>query len=64
MQKTSGLISLVVGAALIYWGYNMSHSLDGQASNLLHGSPGVKPMVCYIVGAVLALLGIGQIVRK
>lgn len=64
MKKIPGLILLVVGAALVYWGYNMSHSVTGQANNLLNGSPGTKPMLCYIGGVVLLLTGIGQITFK
>jgi hypothetical protein len=64
MQKVSGLICLVVGGLLIYWGHNMSQSLAGQANNLFNGSPGDKPMLCYIGGAILALVGIGQVAWK
>ena len=64
MQKVSGLICLVVGGLLIYWGYNMAHSIGGQASNLINGSPGDKPMLCYIGGAILVLAGLGQISWK
>ena len=64
MQKISGLICLVVGGLLIYWGYNMSQAAVGKINTFFNGSPGDKPMLCYIAGAILVLAGIGQVARK
>jgi len=64
MNKISGLICLVVGGLLIYWGYNMAHAVSGELSSLVSGSPGDKPMLLYIGGAILAIAGIGQLVWK
>ena len=64
MQKVSGLICLVVGGLLIYWGYNMSHAVSSELNNLVNGSPGDKPMLCYIGGAILLIAGLGQVVWK
>lgn len=64
MKKIPGLICLVVGGLLIYWGYNMSQSASGQFNNLVSGSPGDKPMLCYIGGAILLLAGLGQVAWK
>ena len=61
MQKTSGLICLVVGGLLIYWGHNMSQAAVGQINSLINGSPGNKPMLCYIAGAILVIAGLGQV---
>jgi hypothetical protein len=64
MQKIFGVICLVVGGMLIYWGHNMSQAVGSQVNNLINGSPGDKPMLLYISGTILALLGIGQLVWK
>ena len=64
MNKISGAICLVVGGLLIYWGYNMSQSASGQFNNLFNGSPGSKPILCYIGGAILVLAGVGQLAWK
>jgi hypothetical protein len=64
MQKISGLICLVVGAILIYWGYNMAHAVDARINNFVTGSPGDKPMLLYIGGAILVLVGCGQVAWK
>lgn len=64
MQKVSGLVCLVVGGLLIYWGYNMSHAVGSQINNLVTGSPGDKPMLLYIGGAILVIVGLGSFVWK
>jgi hypothetical protein len=64
MKKLSGLICLVVGSLLLYWGYNMSQAVGAQVNELVTGSPGDKPMLLYLGGAILALAGLGQLVWK
>jgi TRAP-type C4-dicarboxylate transport system permease small subunit len=64
MKKISGLICLVVGGLLLYWGYNMSQAVGSQVNELVTGSPGDKPMLLYIGGAILVLAGLGQLVWK
>lgn len=64
MKKVSGLICLVVGGLLIYWGYNMSQAIGAQLNNLVSGSPGDKPMLLYIGGTILVIAGLGQIAWK
>ncbi|HEY2329317.1 MAG TPA: DUF3185 family protein [Verrucomicrobiae bacterium] len=64
MNKISGLICLVVGGLLIYWGHNMSQAVGSQLNNLVNGSPGDKPMLLYIGGAILLVAGLGQVVWK
>ena len=64
MQKVSGLVCLVVGSLLIYWGHNMSQAVGSQLNNLVNGSPGDKPMLLYIGGAILLIIGLGSFVWK
>ena len=64
MQKVSGLVCLVVGALLIYWGYNTSHAVGSQINNIVTGSPGDKPMLLYIGGAILVIIGLGSVAWK
>ncbi|MGC3960435.1 MAG: DUF3185 family protein [Verrucomicrobiota bacterium] len=64
MNKVSGIICLVVGGLLLYWGYNMSQTAGSQLNNLVNGSPGDKPMLCYIGGAILVIAGLGQVAWK
>ena len=64
MKKLPGIICLVGGGLLLYWGYQMSQSASGQFSSLVNGSPGNKPLLCYIGGGILVLAGLGQISWK
>ena len=64
MQKVSGLICLVVGGMLIYWGHNMSQTVGSQINNAVNGSPGDKPILFYIGGAILLIVGLGQVAWK
>jgi len=61
MQRIIGIVCLVVGGILIYLGYHMSQAVGPQINNFFSGSPGSKPILCYVGGAILAVLGIGQI---
>jgi hypothetical protein len=61
MQKITGIVFLVVGIVLIVWGHNMAQSVGGQLQNAFTGSPGDKPMWCYIGGGVLCALGLFQV---
>jgi hypothetical protein len=42
----------------------MSHAIAGQLNNLVNGTPGDKPMLLYIGGAILVLAGLGQVAWK
>ena len=64
MQKVSGLVCLVVGGLLIYWGHNMSQAVGSQLNNIVNGSPGDKPMLLYIGGAILVIIGLGSFAWK
>lgn len=64
MKNVSGLICLIAGGILIYWGYNMAHAVGSQLNDLVTGSPGDKPMLLYVGGAILSIAGLGQIVWK
>jgi len=61
MKNVSGIVCLVVGGLLIYWGYHMSQAIGSQLNNIVNGSPGDKPMLFYIGGAVLVLVGLGRV---
>jgi hypothetical protein len=64
MQKLSGLICLIIGGMLVYWGYQMSQAFGARVTNLLSGTPGDKPMLLYIAGAILLTFGLGQMMLK
>ena len=42
----------------------MSQAVGSKLNNLVNGSPGDKPMLLYVGGAILLIVGLGQIVWK
>jgi hypothetical protein len=59
-----GIILLVVGIGLAYWGYQMSDSLGSQLNSAFNGSPTDKVIMFYIGGAVSFVVGLYLLVRK
>ncbi|CAH0991723.1 hypothetical protein SIN8267_01837 [Sinobacterium norvegicum] len=57
-KKLLSIILLVVGAGLIFWGYQLSGSVSSQFSKSLTGSFSDKIMLHYIGGAVCIAVGL------
>jgi uncharacterized membrane protein len=64
MQKTTGIICLVIGVFLLLWGRKIANSFGSQVQEVFSGAPTDRAMYLYIGGLVLALLGVGQIFWK
>jgi len=63
-MKLVGIVLLIIGLGLAYWGYQASESLGSQLSETMTGSPTDKVMMFYIGGAVSFVLGLVLIVKK
>jgi hypothetical protein len=63
-KKIIGLILLVVGIGLAYWGYQMSGSVGSQLNQAFTGSPTDKVMACYIGGAASLVVGLFLLFTK
>lgn len=63
-NKLLGLVLVVVGAGLLYWGYSESQSVTSQVSEAFSGSPLDRVMYKYIGGAVALLAGVYIFFRK
>lgn len=63
-NKLIGLVLVVVGAGLLYWGYSESQSVTSQVSEAFSGSPLDRVMYKYIGGAVALLAGVYLLFRK
>jgi hypothetical protein len=63
-SKIIGLILLVGGAGLAFWGYQMSGSLTSELSKSLTGTLPDEVMYRYIGGAVSAAVGVFLLVKK
>lgn len=62
--KLLGIILVVLGAALVIWGYNMSGSAANEVTRALTGSSTDAVMYRYIGGAVCLAAGLFLLVKK
>lgn len=62
--KLLGIILVVLGAALVIWGYNMSGSAANEVTRALTGSSTDAVMYRYIGGAVCLAAGLFLFVKK
>ncbi len=62
--RVIGLVLLVGGAGLAYWGYQMSHSFVSNFSRALTGSLPDAVMYRYIGGAISGIAGLFLLVKK
>jgi len=63
-NKIIGLILLVVGIGLAYWGYRLSGSVGSQLSQAFSGAPTDKVMTFYIGGAASLVVGLFLLLKK
>jgi drug/metabolite transporter (DMT)-like permease len=63
-KKNLSIILLVVGVALIAWGYQVSGEVGSQISSTFSGQPTNETLIFYIAGGILALVGLVGIVKK
>jgi hypothetical protein len=64
IMKVASIFLLVVGAGLLYWGYQESGSLSSQLSETFTGSASDSVMYKYIGGAAGIAAGLFLLVRK
>jgi hypothetical protein len=62
--KVLGLILLVAGLGIAFWGYQMSGSVAAKFSRALNGSLPDAVMYRYIGGAVSAVAGLFLLLKK
>ena len=53
-----GIMLIIVGAALAYWGYDVSQSLSNQFARAFSGSSAGQVIAAYAAGAILSVTGI------
>jgi drug/metabolite transporter (DMT)-like permease len=62
--KIAGIVLVVVGIGLAYWGYQGSGALSSQLNEAMSGSPSDNVMIKYISGAAAAAAGAFLFVKK
>lgn len=63
MGKLIGLLLVVVGAVLLYWGYETQESVGSQVTELVTGTPSDKAMWLLLGGAGCIVVGLYAAVR-
>lgn len=59
-----GLVLVVIGAALLFYGIQAGDSLSSGFSKLFQGAPSNKSIWLLIAGALCAVVGIVKLVRR
>ena len=62
--KLIGIAFAVIGAGLIYWGYQLSDSLGSQLTESITGSMPDEVMYRYIGGAALLAVGLYTFLKR
>ena len=62
--KILGIVLIVAGIGLAFWGYQMSGSLGSQVNQAFNGSYTDKVMIVYIAGAASFIAGLFLLVKK
>lgn len=58
MNKPLSVVLLVIGAVLLYFGFNASESVSSEVSRTFTGSPTNKSIWLLVLGGAAALLGL------
>jgi uncharacterized protein DUF3185 len=58
-----GIVLLVVGAVLLFFGFNANGSFTSEMSKFFQGAPSDKSIWLVVAGALAAVLGVAQLMR-
>lgn len=64
MNRTAGIVLLVVGAVLLYFGYNESQSVSSEVSELFQNRPSNSSVWFFVGGAAAIVFGLILAVKK
>ena len=62
--KIPGIVLIVAGIGLAFWGFQMSGSFSSQVNQAFNGSYTDKVMIVYIAGAASFIAGLFLLVKK
>jgi hypothetical protein len=63
-NKAIGIVLLVIGAGLAFWGHDIAQSVQGQFTRIWSGGVPDKAMWLYVAGAACAALGLYFLARR
>ena len=59
--KNMGIILIIVGVALAFWGYNIYDSAGSQVSRALSGDAPIRAWAGMVGGAICVALGVYKV---
>jgi uncharacterized membrane protein len=62
LQRTIGVICLIIGIVLMVHGHDMAQSIGSQVQQVFTGAPTNRSTYFYIAGVALAIFGASQII--
>ncbi|SET42617.1 DUF3185 family protein [Thalassotalea agarivorans] len=60
-KRVIGIILIIVGVALAYWGYDLYESAGSQMTRAFDGDAPLEAWAAMIGGILLVLFGIGKV---
>jgi hypothetical protein len=63
-NKLFAIVLLLVGAALLYWGFDASDSFASEVSEAVEGAPSDKSIGLMVTGGLIALAGVFFLMRR
>ncbi|MBW3164836.1 DUF3185 family protein [Ferrimonas balearica] len=60
-NKILGIVLIVAGVALAFWGYNIYDSASSQVTRALSGDTPMEAWAGMVGGAILALVGLTRL---
>ncbi|MBY5921761.1 DUF3185 family protein [Ferrimonas balearica] len=60
-NKIIGIVLIVAGVALAFWGYNIYDSASSQVTRALSGETPIEAWAGMVGGAILALIGLTRL---
>ncbi len=63
-MKLLGLVLIIAGAGLAFWGFQASGSFGSQLSEAFTGTPSDRAMMFYIAGALSLVVGLFLFIKR
>jgi uncharacterized membrane protein len=64
LLKLLGIVLLVLGVGLLYWGFQLSDSLQSELTEVVTGAEPDKVMQFYLGGAISAVAGLFLLLKR
>ncbi|MDQ7017432.1 MAG: DUF3185 family protein [Gammaproteobacteria bacterium] len=62
-KQQMGIALLVVGVALLAWGFTASDSLGSQLSQTFNGMPNDRAMILFLLGGISTAFGLFKLLK-